>query len=50
MLSYGKHKEFRLPDIIKETKNGMKVHSGSKWDGPFLKWENPVINENSYTW
>lgn len=50
ILSYGKHKEFRLPDIIKETKNGMKVHSGSKWDGPFLKWENPVINENSYTW
>lgn len=50
MLSYGKHKEFRLPGIIKETKNGMKVHSGSKWDGPFLKWENPVINENSYFW
>lgn len=50
ILSYGKHKEFRLPDIIKETKNGMKVHSGSKWDGPFLKWENPVINENSYFW
>jgi len=50
MLSYGKHKEFRLPDIIKETKNGMKVHSGSKWDGPFLKWENPVINENNYFW
>jgi hypothetical protein len=50
MLSYGKHKEFRLPDIIKETKNGMKIHSGSKWDGPFLKWENPVINENSYFW
>lgn len=50
ILSYGNHKEFRLPDIIKETKNGMKVHSGSKWDGPFLKWENPVINENSYFW
>lgn len=50
ILSYGKHKEFRLPYIIKETKNGMKVHSGSKWDGPFLKWENPVINENSYFW
>lgn len=50
ILSYGKHKEFRLPGIIKETKNGMKVHSGSKWDGPFLKWENPVINENNYFW
>ena len=50
ILSYGKHKEFRLPGINKETKNGLKIHSGSKWDGPFLKWENPVINENSYFW
>jgi hypothetical protein len=46
MLYYGKHKEFRLPEILKETKNGMKIHSKSKWYGSFLNWENDKINDN----
>jgi hypothetical protein len=46
MLHYGKHEEFRLPDILKETKNGIKIHSESKWYGLFLNWENDKINDN----
>lgn len=46
MLYYGKHKEFRLPDILKETKNGMKIHSGSKWSNGVLIWDNENINDN----
>ena len=46
MLYYGKHEEFRLPEIIKETKNGLKIHSESKWFTSFLNWENDKINDS----